>query len=70
MEQMTFRTNIKCSGCVAFVKPNLDRVTGGGVWAVDTASPDKILIIDAPRVDESAILKAVQDPGYIIKRKA
>jgi len=70
MEKMTFKTNINCSGCVAAVKPSLDKAAGEGTWSVDTSNAEKLLTIDANESNEAAILKAVKEAGYKIIRKA
>ena len=46
METVNFKTNIKCSGCVAQVTPELNKVIGEGNWQVDVSSPDKLLKVN------------------------
>lgn len=59
-----FKTNIKCGGCIATVTPFLDKAVGAGNWQVDTASPDKMLTVQANEVTTEQIQQAVQQAGY------
>ena len=55
-----FKTNLRCGGCVAAVKPHLDREPGVARWEVDVASPDKTLTVDgdaAPEVIQAAVAR-------------
>lgn len=65
-----FKTNIKCSGCVATVTPFLNDIEQLDGWNVDTASPDKILTVQTTarrpgdnRISEE-VKKAVEKAGY------
>jgi copper chaperone CopZ len=58
-----FKTNLRCGGCVAAVKPHLDREPGVGRWEVDVASPDKTLTVDGDAPAE-AIQAAVARGGF------
>ncbi|RFS26550.1 heavy metal transport/detoxification protein [Chitinophaga silvatica] len=58
-----FKTNIKCSGCVATVTPALNELVGNDNWNVDTQHPDKILTIKG-ETDLSEVRKAVEKAGY------
>jgi len=63
METKTFKTNIKCSGCIEKVTPYLNKTVGEGLWSVDVADADKKLTVESP-VDEASVIKAVSDAGY------
>lgn len=65
METLNFKTNIKCSGCVATVTPFLNDIEQVDGWNVDTDSPDKILTVQTTdnRIGEE-VRKAVQRAGY------
>lgn len=65
MEKLTFRTNIKCSGCVAKATPYLNQAVGEDNWEVDISQPEKWLTIesDGP-VDKQAVINAVKQAGY------
>jgi copper chaperone CopZ len=65
METVKFKTNIKCSGCVATVTPFLNKTVGENNWQVDTQAPEKVLTIqtDDP-TKEAEIIQSVQEAGY------
>jgi copper chaperone len=63
METLKFKTNIKCSGCVATVTPYLNEAVGASNWQVDTENPDKLLVVNAD-ISEEAVISAVQKAGY------
>lgn len=65
MNTLTFKTNIKCSGCIATATPFLDKVAGKNNWEVDVANPEKILRIEADHsVTAEQVIKAVKEAGY------
>lgn len=63
MENKTFKTNIKCEGCLAKVTPHLNESVGEGKWQVDLNNPAKTLRILA---DSSATIvkAAVEKAGF------
>lgn len=65
METLNFKTNIKCSGCIAAVTPYLNDIEQVDGWNVDTNSPDKILTVQTTdnRVGE-LVQQAVERAGY------
>ncbi len=63
MKKMLFRTNLKCSGCIAAVKPVLDAKAGEGKWQVDLSDPQRLLIIEAD-VDEDTVITSLAKAGY------
>lgn len=64
METVKFKTNIKCSGCIAGVTPALNEVAGDGNWEVNLQSPDKLLTVSTEKADEQQIKEAVEKAGY------
>lgn len=64
---LQFKTNIKCSGCIASVKPYLDKAAGIDQWDVDTLNKDKILTVQATGVTEKEIIETVQKAGFSIE---
>ncbi len=62
-----FRTNINCSGCVAAVKPQLDKEKGISAWHVDTANKEKILTVDSNGISPEEVMIIVQKLGYKIE---
>jgi copper chaperone len=59
----SFKTNIKCGGCISKVKPYLDKIPEIKSWNVDLASPDRILTIDGD-VNSELVVKAIASAGY------
>lgn len=63
METLKFKTNIKCSGCIAKVTPHLNETVGEGKWEVDLNTPAKVLTI-ASETDAAKVKEAVEKAGY------
>jgi len=63
MDSLKFKTNLKCSGCVAAVTPKLDAIKGIDKWDVDLTSPDKTLQVEG-NVQPEAVEKAFEHAGY------
>lgn len=69
METIKFRTNIKCSGCVAKVTPHLNETAGTDNWEVDINNPEKILTVvtgESPGKENNAaaVKAAVEKAGF------
>jgi copper chaperone len=64
METLKFKTNIKCSGCVAKVTPHLNETVGEGNWEVDINDPSKILSIKNDQKSVTNIQEAVSKAGF------
>ncbi|MGO4291904.1 heavy-metal-associated domain-containing protein [Chitinophaga sp. RAB17] len=64
METVQFKTNIKCSGCIATVTPVLNNLAGADNWSVDLASPDKVLTVSKENLDKSEVRVAIEKAGY------
>jgi copper chaperone len=62
METTKFKTNIKCSACVAKVTPFLNEVAGENKWKVDLVDPARTLTVE--NTDEKKIVEALQKAGY------
>lgn len=67
MKTIQFKTNINCSGCVATVKPFLDHRKDIEKWAVNTASPDKILTVQTGTATTEEIIETVKKAGFHIQ---
>jgi copper chaperone len=65
MEPLKFKTNIKCSNCVAQVTPHLNAVEGIDTWEVDTQNPNKILTVNTTKVKADQIKDIVRKAGYV-----
>ena len=63
METKKFKTNIKCTGCVATVTPFLDEAVGERQWEVDLTDPSRILTVKT-EADKDTVVKALEKAGY------
>lgn len=68
METLKFKTNLKCGGCIAAIKPELEKLDGIGEWKVDLAVPDHILEVETAPEKAASILEAVKKAGYEISQ--
>ncbi|MBX7048252.1 MAG: hypothetical protein K1X40_03685 [Chitinophagales bacterium] len=64
----TFKTNINCSGCVARVKIELEKLTELSHWSVNTMVPDKFLSVTAPEARMEEVISAVKRAGFNIEK--
>jgi len=64
MENLKFKTNINCEGCIAKVKPVLDEADGIGAWEVDIDNSDKILTVQSEGITEDEVIALVRKKGY------
>lgn len=66
-ETFHFKTNIKCSGCVAAVEPFLNAAEGIFHWDVDTNSVDKVLSVHSEGITKQEVIDTVKRAGYNIE---
>jgi copper chaperone len=65
MDALTFKTTIKCSGCVAKATPYLNKVAGEDNWEVDITNPDKLLHIETDKeIKPEDVIEALKEAGY------
>ncbi|WP_143959595.1 heavy-metal-associated domain-containing protein [Litoribacter populi] len=62
MNELQFKTNIKCGACESAVKPKLDSLENTS-WEVDLKHPDRILTVKGD-TDSQAVIAALQEAGY------
>jgi copper chaperone len=67
MKILTFKTNIKCGGCIATVTPFLNNVAGIEKWEVDTTNPNKVLTVTGEIITTESIETAIKQAGYNIE---
>lgn len=65
METLKFKSNIKCSGCVAQVTPFLNEAEGIENWEVDIADANKVLTVTA--TDSKNVIEAVEKAGFKVE---
>ncbi len=64
---LQFKTNINCGGCVATVKPFLDKAEGIENWDVNTTDKNKVLTVKTQGITEKEVIEAVQKAGFKIE---
>jgi copper chaperone len=64
MKTLQFTTNINCQGCIAKVTPFLNSADGIEHWEVDTANPQKILIVETNSLESDDVVAVLQKAGY------
>jgi len=67
METIKFKTNIKCTGCLAQVSPALNETAGENNWKVDLDSSDKTLSVQGD-LQAAEIIAAVKKAGYAAEK--
>lgn len=68
MENLKFKTNINCGGCVSKVTPQLDHIEGIENWKVNLQDPEKILTVNSNGVSEKEIIDTVEKVGFRIQK--
>lgn len=64
-----FKTNLKCGGCVAKIKPHLDTEEEIIQWSVDLTTPDKLLTVELKDNQTDKIIKILKEAGYTAELK-
>lgn len=63
-QQLKFKTNIKCMGCVSKVTSALNEAVGADNWEVNIESPDKQLTVKGEELDADTVVAAVAEAGF------
>lgn len=63
MTTTTYRTNLRCAGCLAAIRPHLDALPGLQRWSVAVDLPDKPLTIEG-EVQADVVRAAMKRAGY------
>ena len=64
MNELKFKTNINCTGCLSKVTPILNAEKNIEKWEVDLASQDRILTVNVVGMDMDAVKAVVQKAGF------
>lgn len=67
MEELRFKTTLKCGGCEEKVTPGLNAISEVEEWDVDLDSEDKILSVMATKDVSPQIIEVVEKVGFEIK---
>lgn len=65
---MNFKTNINCPNCLAKVSQSLNQIVGEGKWSIDLSNPDKVLRVESNTIEETLIIDAIKEKGFIIEK--
>ena len=69
METLKFKTNIKCSGCIATVTPFLNKTAGEHNWEVEIQNPEKVLTVKTVgKNKEAEVIKSLAEAGYTAEK--
>ncbi len=68
-QNLQFKTNINCGGCIAAVKPHLDKAEGISHWEVDTTNKDNVLTVKSDGITQQEVIDAVKKAGFKIELK-
>ena len=66
-QNLQFKTNINCGGCIAKVKPHLDNAEGICHWEVDTTNRDKVLTVKTEGITQQEVIDTVTKAGFKIE---
>jgi copper chaperone len=64
MKTLKFKTNIKCSGCVAKVTPHLNEAKGIEKWEVDIYDPAKPLTVETNDLSAEEVKELISNAGF------
>lgn len=68
MENLRFKTSLKCDGCIKTIEPIMNGIDGVEEWNVDLSIPDKILEVEAGENLHEEIIKKVSGAGFQIEK--
>jgi copper chaperone len=68
MEELRFKTNLKCNGCVNIISKGFEKIHEILVFKVNLDSPDKVLEITATADVTNRVIESVKKAGYEISR--
>ncbi len=61
---ISYKTNLKCNGCIAAVTPFFDKTEGIKKWTVDLENPDRVLTVELDGTDSERVKSLVKEAGY------
>lgn len=68
METITFKTNMKCSGCIEKVSPALNELLGKDHWKIDLQNPGKTLTVTGEDMVTKKVQSVVEKAGFKVER--
>ena len=64
MNQLQFKTNINCGGCIEKVTPFMNETKEIVHWEVDTTNKDKILTVQTNSGNAQSVIDTIQKAGF------
>lgn len=64
MENLKFKTNLNCGGCVSKVQADLDSAPGISEWSVDIQNSDKILTVKSKGITAAEVVTLIKKKGF------
>ncbi len=61
---LTYKTNIKCNGCIATVTPFFQKNESIKKWTVDLESEDRVLTVELEGGEASEVEALIKEAGY------
>ncbi len=61
---LTYKTNIKCNGCIATVTPFFKKNKSIKNWSVDLESADRVLTVEQEGGEASEVEALIKEAGY------
>lgn len=65
---MKFKTNAKCSGCVAAIGAKLNALMSSDDWSIDLSDPNKVLEVKNTAIDAETVLASVKEAGFKVEQ--
>jgi copper chaperone len=69
METLKFKTNLKCSGCIATITPIMNADENIGKWQVDLENADRILTVETVH-SAGEVSEILKKAGYTAQKIA
>ena len=69
MKTLSFKTSMKCNGCVTKATPYINKIEGLENWKVEFTVPQSTLTVDSEKDVEQQVIDAVKEAGYTIVKE-
>lgn len=68
MNELKFKTNINCGGCVKAVSGTLNSNVEIESWNVDVTNPDKTLTVKTNTLTPEQVVELINNIGFVAKQ--
>ncbi len=69
-ETLTYKTNIKCNGCIAAITPFFKKNKAIKMWSVNLDSEDRILTVELENGEAKGVENLIKEAGYTVEKIA